>query len=239
MQTRKYSICSLTDGNQSKSSKFTAYLCGPKSKTMDLFILTIDYGGTFVFAISGALAGMKRQFDVFGVFILALVTAIGGGTLRDVLIGSTPVGWMLSPIYVYIIIAAVVFTYLFRKHLRRLRRSMFLFDTIGIALYTILGLQKALGFGLTPMISVMLGVVSATFGGVIRDVLSGEVPLIFRKEIYASACLVGGILFLLIDSWLGSVAGMAVAIIVVFGIRFLAVQRKWSLAFGNSTKDFD
>ncbi|MEM9258590.1 MAG: trimeric intracellular cation channel family protein [Bacteroidota bacterium] len=197
---------------------------------MELFILTIDYAGTFVFAISGALAGMKRQFDVFGVFILGLVTAIGGGTLRDLLIGSTPVGWMQSNIYLFIVIGAVIFAYLFRPHFRRLRRSMFLFDTIGIALYTVLGLQKALALGLSPTMSVMMGVVSATFGGVIRDVLSSEAPLIFRKEIYASACLAGGILFLLIDSWLGEQVGMAVAIITVFLIRLLAVKRHWSLA---------
>ncbi len=212
----------------------SSYLCGVKSAVLDIFIYTIDYGGTFVFAISGALAGMKRQFDVFGVFILALVTAIGGGTLRDLLIGSTPVGWMLSPIYVYIVVGAVVFTYAFRAHLRKLRRSMFLFDTIGIALYTILGLQKALSYELAPVISVMLGVVSATFGGVIRDVLSGEVPLIFRTEIYASACLAGGIFFLLFDSWLGNVAGMTTAIIVVFLIRLFAVKYHWSLSFGHS-----
>jgi uncharacterized membrane protein YeiH len=198
---------------------------------LDLFILTIDYGGTFVFAISGALAGMKQKFDIFGVFILGLVTAIGGGTLRDLLIGSTPVGWMQNTVYLYIVLGAVVFTYLFRKHFRKLRRSMFLFDTIGIALYTILGLQKAVSFGLPAEICVMLGVVSATFGGVIRDVLSGTAPLIFRKEIYASACLAGGTLFLLTDQWLGEVAGMAVAIITVFLIRFFAVRRHWSLSF--------
>ncbi|TXF89718.1 trimeric intracellular cation channel family protein [Neolewinella aurantiaca] len=198
---------------------------------MELFILTIDYAGTFVFAISGALAGMKQKFDVFGVFILGLTTAIGGGTLRDLLIGSTPVGWMQNTIYVYIVLGAVVFTYLFRNHFRKLRRSMFLFDTIGIALYTILGLKKALSFGLSPEICVMLGVVSATFGGVIRDVLSGTAPLIFRKEIYASACLAGGVLFLLTDQWLGEVAGMTVAIIAVFLIRFFAVRNQWSLSF--------
>lgn len=198
---------------------------------MEYFILTIDYSGTFVFAISGALAGMKRKFDIFGVFIMGLVTAIGGGTLRDLLIGSTPVGWMLSNVYIGIVIGAIAFTYLFRPYVRKLRRSMFLFDTIGIALYTILGLQKALGYGIGPVIAVMLGVVSATFGGVIRDVLSGEVPLIFRKEVYASACLVGGVLFLLIDSWLGNLAGMATAIAVVFLIRFFAVKYQWSLAW--------
>ncbi|SEP96998.1 trimeric intracellular cation channel family protein [Neolewinella agarilytica] len=201
---------------------------------MELFILTIDYSGTFVFAISGALAGMKRSFDVFGVFILGLVTAIGGGTLRDLLIGSTPVGWMQNTVYLYIVVAAVAFAYLFRPHFRKLRRSMFLFDTIGIALYTILGLQKALSFGLSPVICVLLGVVSATFGGVIRDVLSGEVPLIFRKEIYASACLAGGVLFLVTDQLIGERAAMGVAIVVVFVIRTLAVRNHWTLAFGTA-----
>ncbi len=198
---------------------------------MELFINIIDYGGTFVFAISGALAGMKQKFDMFGVFILGLVTAIGGGTLRDLLIGSTPVGWMQNTAYLYLVLGAVVFSYLFRQHFRKLRRSMFLFDTIGIALYTILGLKKALSFGLSPEICVMMGVVSATFGGVIRDVLSGTAPLIFRKEIYASACLAGGILFLLTDQWLGEIAGMAVAIIAVFLIRIFAVRNQWSLSF--------
>lgn len=201
---------------------------------MDSFIISIDYGGTFVFAISGALAGMKQKFDIFGVFIIGVVTATGGGTLRDLLIGSTPVAWMLKPIYLYLITGGVVFAYLFRSYIVRLRRSMFLFDTIGIALFTIFGLQKAITFGLAPEICLMMGVVTATFGGVIRDVLSNEVPLIFRKEIYASACLAGGILFLLIDQWLGETAGMAVAIVTVFLIRFFAVRRHWSLSFERS-----
>lgn len=162
---------------------------------------------------------------------MALVTAIGGGTLRDLLIGSTPVNWMLSNLYVYLVVGAVAFSVLLFPQIGKLRKGMFLFDTIGIALYTILGMQKALSFGLSPLIAVMLGVVSATFGGVIRDVLSGEVPLIFRKEIYASACLIGGVVFLLIDSWLGDMAGMAIAIMVVFLIRFFAVKRGWSLTF--------
>lgn len=201
---------------------------------MELFILTIDYAGTFVFAISGALAGMKRDFDAFGVFILALVTAIGGGTLRDLLLGSTPVGWMLNPAYVYLVLGGVIFAYVFQSYVRKLRRSMFLFDTIGIALYTILGLQKALAFGLSPLICVMLGVVSATFGGVIRDVLSTEKPLIFREEIYASACLVGAVLFLVTDQWLGDQVAMGVAIVVVFLIRLFAVRNHWSLRFGTA-----
>ena len=199
--------------------------------SIDYLIPFIDFAGTFVFGVSGALAGIRRKFDIFGIFIMGLVTAIGGGTLRDLLIGSTPVNWMLSNLYVYLVVAGVAFSILCFAQIGKLRRSMFLFDTIGIALYTILGLQKALAFGLSPLIAVMLGVVSATFGGVIRDVLAGEVPLIFRREIYASACLLGALVFLLIDSWLGDVAGMSIAIVVVFLIRFFAVRRGWSLAF--------
>lgn len=163
------------------------------------------------------------------------MTAIGGGTLRDLLIGSTPVNWMLSNLYVYIVIGAVAFAILLYPQIGKLRKGMFLFDTIGIALYTILGLQKALDYGISPLISVMLGVVSATFGGVIRDVLAGQVPLIFRKEIYASACLLGAVSFLLIDSWLGDVAGMATSILIVFLVRFFAVRRGWSLSFITSS----
>ena len=197
---------------------------------MEYAVLTIDYLGTLVFAISGALAGMRARFDVFGVFIMALVTAIGGGTLRDLLLGSTPVNWLLHPLYVYIVIGAVALTYLFRTQVVALRRSRFLFDTIGIALYTVAGLQKALAFDLGPLIAVMLGVVSATFGGVIRDVLSGEPPLIFRREIYASACLAGGVVFLLVTALLGESAATVTAILVVFLIRFFAIKYRWSLS---------
>ncbi|WP_116106219.1 trimeric intracellular cation channel family protein [Lewinella sp. IMCC34191] len=196
---------------------------------MDYAVLTIDYLGTLVFAISGALAGLRSRFDVFGVFIMALVTAIGGGTLRDLLLGSTPVNWLLHPTYVYIVIGAVALTYLFRTQVVALRRSRFLFDTIGIALYTVAGLQKALDYDLSPLIAVMLGVVSATFGGVIRDVLSGEPPLIFRREIYASACLAGGVVFLLLSTVVGETVSTMTASLVVFLIRFFAVRNKWSL----------
>ncbi len=197
---------------------------------MEYFVLTIDYAGTLVFAISGALAGMRSKFDIFGVFIMALVTATGGGTLRDLLLGSTPVNWMLHPLYVYIVIGGVAISYLFRSRVVKLRRSHFLFDTIGIALYTVAGVQKALAYELSPLVAIMLGVVSATFGGVIRDVLAGEVPLIFRKEIYASACLAGGVVFLLVTALLGEKAGTVTAILVVFLIRYFAIKYKWSLS---------
>lgn len=194
------------------------------------WIYCIDLIGTFVFAISGVLAGVDKKFDLVGASVLGLVTAVGGGTLRDVLIGETPVGWMKDLNYIYVIFAALPLTYLFKNAILKFRRSMFLFDTIGIGLFTILGLQKTLNVGLSPVVALLMGSVSAVFGGVIRDVLSNEIPLIFRKEIYATACLVGGIVFLVLESFVkGSMYNMLIAMLVVIIIRYMAVRYQWSL----------
>lgn len=196
---------------------------------MDL-IYTLNIIGTFVFAISGALTASEKKMDAFGSAVIALITALGGGTLRDILIGSQPVGWLLDPNYLYTVIAALVFSYLFKKWIVKLTRTMFLFDTIGIGLFAVLGVQKTLDFGLAPAIAIMMGAVSAVFGGVLRDVLSNRVPLIFRKEIYATACLAGGSLYFgltftsLPDFW-----NIWIAVVVVMGIRILAVKRGWGL----------
>jgi len=191
----------------------------------------IDYLGTFVFAISGVLAAVEKKFDLFGAIMLGMVTAIGGGTLRDLLIGSTPVGWMVNEQYIFIILSAIPICYFFKDRILNLRRSIFLFDTIGIALFTILGLKKTLALGLSPTIAVMMGIVSAVFGGVIRDVLSNEVPLIFRKEIYASACFAGAIVFLFVNYWAIEPIAIIISILTVFIIRVLAIRKKWSLPY--------
>jgi uncharacterized membrane protein YeiH len=194
-------------------------------------ITIIDYLGTFVFAVSGILAAIDKKMDLFGVFILGVVTAVGGGTVRDLLIGSTPVGWLQQPIYLYIIIGALGFCFFFSSLILKLKKSFFLFDTIGIGLYTILGLQKTLDVGLAPIIAVTMGIVSAVFGGVIRDVLSNEVPLIFRKEIYAFACLAGGTLFLIAEQFILEPYAMILSISVVIIIRILAIKKHWELPF--------
>ncbi len=194
------------------------------------YIYIMDMVGTFVFAISGALVAIKKEFDFFGAMVIALVTAVGGGTLRDMMIGSTPVGWMNDTNYLIMIGLGIIFSVLFRKYIQKLSKTMFLFDTIGIGLFTILGLQKTLGLGLSPMIAVLMGMVSAVFGGVVRDTLTNEVPLIFRKEIYATACLSGGIIFLLLDVLgLQNDWSMAITVVYIMVIRILAVKRHWSL----------
>ena len=153
----------------------------------------IDILGTIAFAISGVSVAMNKKMDAFGLLIIAFVTSVGGGTLRDILIGQTPVSWMTNMTYVYVIFGATVFTIAFRKRINYLRISLFLFDTIGIGLYTVVGVEKGLNIGLHPIICIALGTMTACFGGVIRDILCNEIPVIFRKEIYATACIAGGI----------------------------------------------
>ena len=198
------------------------------------WIYALDLIGTMVFAISGVLTAIHNKFDIVGSLIIGLVTAVGGGTLRDILIGETPVGWMKDTNYLLVILIALILAYAFRPHITRFRKGMFLFDTIGIGLFTILGLQKTLGVGLSPVIAIMMGTVSAVFGGVIRDVLTGVVPLIFRAEIYATACIIGAISFLILETiFPQEIINMAVSMAIVFVIRFFAVRRKWSLNFST------
>lgn len=193
-------------------------------------IYLLDLIGTLVFAISGTLTAASKRFDVFGAGVIAFVTAVGGGTIRDLLIGSTPVGWMLDLNYILMIGAAIPLSYFFRALIQKLRRTLFLFDTIGISLFTILGLQKTLEFGISPLIAVMMGTVSAVFGGVVRDILCNEVPLIFRKEVYATACIMGACLFLLLRHFgLDYYWNVGLTVVFIFVLRTLAVRRMWSL----------
>ncbi|WP_412561249.1 trimeric intracellular cation channel family protein [Winogradskyella sp. MIT101101] len=195
-----------------------------------MFFQIIDILGTIAFAISGALVAMNKRMDAFGVLIIAFVTAVGGGTLRDVMIGLEPVSWMRNMTFVYVITASAVFAVIFRKRISYLRTSLFLFDTIGIALYTVVGIETGLVAGLHPIICIALGTMTACFGGVIRDMLCNEIPVIFRKEIYATACILGGLTYFLLlqfleeRNYLFIIAGL-----VVITVRLLAVKFKISL----------
>lgn len=192
-------------------------------------IYSADLVGTFVFAISGVNAARDSRMDIFGAAVIAFVTAVGGGTLRDLLIGSTPVGWMKDPNYIFVILMGIFASIVFRALILRLSKTMFWFDTIGIGLFTVLGLQKTLDLGLSPAVAVMMGIVSSVFGGVIRDTLSNRIPLIFRKEIYATACLAGGIIYLLLrETPLNADIRMGLTVAAVITIRSLAVYKKWS-----------
>lgn len=194
------------------------------------FLYVLDLLGTFVFAISGLLTAAEKRFDLFGASVISLVTALGGGTIRDVLIGSNPVGWMTNLHYLYAVLAGITLGWGFKKHVEKLRRTLFLFDSIGIGIFTIVGLQKTLNFGMSPVIAVIMGTTSAVFGGVVRDILTGEIPLIFRKEVYATACLLGGVFYLLLAMlpWSRDWA-TCITVGLIITIRLLAVHYKWSL----------
>ncbi|MFH4964074.1 trimeric intracellular cation channel family protein [Gaetbulibacter sp. M235] len=190
----------------------------------------IDILGTIAFAISGVLIAINKKMDVFGILIIAFVTAVGGGTLRDLLIGQTPVSWMQDITYTYVILASSIFAIVFRSKINYLRTSLFLFDTIGIGLYTLVGIEKGLSVGLHPIICIALGTITASFGGVIRDILCNEIPVIFRKEIYATACILGGISYFLLRKLpIDGNLIFAISGIVVIVVRLLAVKFKIGL----------
>lgn len=195
-----------------------------------MFYTVIDILGTIAFAISGVLVAMEKRLDFFGVVIIAFVTSIGGGTLRDLLIGNTPVVWMRDATYVITILTTVVLAILFVKQLKYFRKSLFLFDTIGIGLYTLIGVEKGLDAGLLPVICIALGTITASFGGVLRDILCNEIPVIFRKEVYATICIFGGgIYFLLIQFPMNNTYAYSAAILSIIAMRILVVKFKVSL----------
>lgn len=190
----------------------------------------IDIVGTMVFAISGAMTAYEKKLDVFGISAVAFITALGGGTLRDVLIGSTPVAWMNNSLYLIMIVSGITLALIFKHRLQKLRRTFFLFDTIGIAVFTILGLQKSLDIGISPSMSILMGMVSAVFGGVTRDIVCNEIPLIFRKEIYALTCIAGGMLYVgLLHLHIAPEWNVMITASFIVTFRILAVKFKWQL----------
>ncbi len=196
---------------------------------MQLFAI-IDILGTIAFAISGVLTAMHKKMDPFGILIIATVTSVGGGTLRDILVGKLPVSWMLDMTFIYVIIASTIFAVVFRSKLKYFRKSLFLFDTIGIALYTTTGAQIGIAAELHPLVCIALGMMSACFGGVLRDILCNEIPIIFRKEIYATACMVGAAFFLTLQNFdIDNTTAVILSGLVIIAIRILAVVYKLQL----------
>lgn len=206
---------------------------------IDNLLFYLDLVGTLVFAISGSMAASSKKLDLFGAAFIASVTALGGGTIRDLLLGESPVGWMQNIDYLIVISLGVGITFLFQKHVRKLRRTLFLFDTIGIAVFTTLGLKKALLFEVDPLIAIIMGMFSATMGGVIRDMLINEIPLIFRKEIYALACIFGGIVFIWLQiKGLSFELNAVITISTIILVRILAIKYKIGLSGIDDQKKF-
>ena len=194
------------------------------------FLNAIDILGTFAFAVSGAFSAMERKLDPFGTLIISFVTAIGGGTIRDLLVGNLPVNWLNNEITILIIFVSAVLTMLFGSYLKQLNMALFIFDALGLGLFTIIGLEIGIRHGFGGTVCIALGTISACFGGVLRDVLLNKVPLIFQKEIYALACIIGGTLYYIlyhtdIDN---NISGVG-CILTIFFIRLIAVRFKLSL----------
>jgi uncharacterized membrane protein YeiH len=201
------------------------------------FLFIIDILGTISFAVSGAFLAMEKKLDPFGVLVLAFVTAIGGGSLRDILIGNLPVTWLTNSTATIVIFSSAVITMFFGRYLKHLTTTLFLFDALGLGLFTVVGIKFGIEKNFSVGVCITLGTITACFGGVVRDVLLNNIPLLFRKEIYALACIAGGLLyFLLSEMHVDADMVTIVCILVIFVIRILAVRFKLSLPqFYNTT----
>ena len=194
------------------------------------FLTIIDILGTIAFAVSGAFLAMEKKLDPFGVLVLAFVTAIGGGTLRDILIGNLPVSWMRNETATIVIFSSAIATMFFGRYLRHLTTTLFLFDALGLGLFTIVGIKLGMEKHFSMGVCIALGTITACFGGVVRDVLLNHIPLLFRKEIYAMACIAGGIVYFgLLKCSIDGDMVTVLSILFIFIIRLLAVKWKWSL----------
>ena len=190
----------------------------------------IDIIGIAAFSIAGTFAAMEKKLDYFCIFIIAFVTALGGGTLRDILIGEVPVKWMYDASQGLTVVISTTGALLFTHLIKNFNKILLLFDSLGLAFFTVVGIQKGVSLGLHPVICVALGTITACFGGVIRDIALNNIPLIFHKEIYATACIFGGILyFLLRAAGLSSVPLEAICIPSIILLRLLAIRYKWQL----------
>ena len=194
------------------------------------FSLAIEILGTIAFAMSGSFAAMQKRLDPFGVLIIAFVTSVGGGTIRDLIL-DVPVFWMHDMVICTVIFMTTIVSMIFKSVEKKFKVTLFIFDSFGLGLFTIIGIQKGLNADLHPLICITLGTITGCFGGISRDILLNRIPLIFRKEIYATACIIGGTIFLgLVKYSTLSYAFVQVStILLIVTIRTLAVKYHWEI----------
>jgi uncharacterized membrane protein YeiH len=202
----------------------------PKTKLLWNFILLSILAEQLPFATSGTLAGIRKKLDVFGLAVIAFVTSVGGGTIRDILIGHLPVKWILDSSIVLLIAGVTLITVLFKKRIEKLDKTLTFFDSLGLGFFTLRGIQEGIAVQLDIPSCLILGTITACFGGVIRDILLNEIPTIFKKEIYASACILGGIVFFLLQKFnISDEIIEIITILTIFGLRLIAVKMNISL----------
>lgn len=188
----------------------------------------LDIFGTAIFAITGSLAARRKHLDIFGVIVLGLATAVGGGTFRDIILG-VEVFWVGDNIYIIVAALASILTFLLVRIWDRLSNVLVVFDSFGLAVFTIVGLTKALMLGYSDVVAVTMGIMTGVLGGMIRDILSGQVPLVLRREIYATASFAGALFFVLADGFVGNYnLRMVLAMLIILTVRLLAI--KYNLA---------
>lgn len=182
------------------------------------------------FAISGAYYGISKKYDIFGIFIISLATSTSGGMLRDFFLGNFPVSWIRSNNYAYIILVASIFTIFYYKNIKHIEYIIYILDSIGLGIFTVLGIQYSIKYNLSPIIGILLGTINGSFGGIVRDILCGNNPVLFRKEIYATVCILGGILFFILNYFgLSKDYTYPITIIFIFITRILVIEYKIKL----------
>ncbi len=194
-------------------------------------IQIILYIGIFVFAITGALKARTHQMDIFGAAVIAFATAYGGGTIRDLLIGIRPVNWVNDYLALALVVGAVIIVSLFRFNTARFRRTIFFTDAIGLGMFTVFGIEKSMHIDINDGYAIIMGVITATFGGLLADIICGEVPDLLKKgELYATACAMGGVCYVLLKKpGLEYNTGLFICVIIVVGIRILSKRKRLTL----------
>lgn len=208
---------------------------------LDKYIFIIEIIGTIAFASSGAMVGIKKQMDLLGVCVLGMTTAVGGGMIRDLILGVTPPVMFQNPTYALIAIAFSVLVfcglYFFQNKLTNKKvqgvydKLMMIFDSLGLGLFTVVGVTTAIniGYETTGFLQIFVGVLTGVGGGVLRDIMAGNTPYIFVKHVYASASILGAVVCVLVERWFGELPAMLIGAAVVFVIRILAAHYKWNL----------
>ena len=203
---------------------------------------SLDLIGTVIFAVTGALAAGRKHLDIFGVVVVALATALGGGTIRDVTLGSLPVFWVSQPTYIIVAVAGALATVVVARFVRLPHGLLAVADAFGLAVFTVIGTERALAVGAGPLVAVLMGMATGVAGGMVRDILTGEVPLILQREIYATASLCGATVFVVLATYCpGQCAYAFISAVVTLGLRLAAL--KWNLSlprfFPKGTSDAD
>jgi uncharacterized membrane protein YeiH len=193
-------------------------------------LYAFDLAGVVVFAISGALAAARKNMDLFGFIIIATVTAIGGGTMRDLLLGDGAVFWIFNPTYILVCTGTAIISFFIAPHLQSRLRVLLWADAVGLAVFAVIGVEKALALGVNGLSAVLMGMITGAFGGVIRDVLCNEIPLLLQKDIYALAALVGASAHVGLDMLgVDDHASLLISIVLTFSVRAIAMTKGYSL----------